>query len=157
MSTAAYNRIHHKGLVYPLNTFRRRIFNHATTIWEGETIELLYALIDMVSSWVIFAKDDMPCPIMFTEDEEAAAEKLYQALANADMGERKLRDHVGYGVETWVPVAHYEEAKALGQELKRRTLEALAEDEEITKEVYTVIEANWPLDDMDEEELEEYK
>ena len=30
-------------------------------------------------------------------------------------------------------------------------------DEETTKEAYAVIEANWPLDDMNEEELEEYK
>ena len=157
LSTATYNRIHHKGLVYPLNTFRRRIFNHATTMWEGETIKLLYALIDMVSSWARFAKDDAPCPIMFTEDEEDAAEKLYEALANADMSERKLRDNVGYGEETWVPVAHYEGAKAFGQELKRKTLEALAKVEEITEEVRTVIAANWPLDDMSEEELEEYK
>ena len=27
LSTAKHNRIHHKSLVYPLNTFRRRIFN----------------------------------------------------------------------------------------------------------------------------------
>ncbi|KAJ4475750.1 hypothetical protein J3R30DRAFT_3502390 [Lentinula aciculospora] len=26
LSTATHNRIHHKGLVYPLNPFRRRIF-----------------------------------------------------------------------------------------------------------------------------------
>ena len=157
VSTATYSRIHHKGLVYPLNTFRRRIFNHATAVWEGETIKLLYALIDMVFSWARFAKDDTPCPVVFTEDEKAAAEKLYQVLKNAEIGERMLRDNVGYGDETWVPVAHHEEAKAFGQEIKRRTLKACAEDEETTEEVYAVIEANWPLDDMDEEELEEYK
>ncbi len=30
LGTVTYNRIHPKGLVYSLNTFRRRIFNHAT-------------------------------------------------------------------------------------------------------------------------------
>ncbi|OSX65443.1 hypothetical protein POSPLADRAFT_1134045 [Postia placenta MAD-698-R-SB12] len=157
LSTATHNRIHHQGLVYSLNTFRRRIFNHATAIWEGETIKLLYALIDMVSGWASFAKDGTPCPVAFTEDEEAAAKKLYLALANAERGERMLRDRVGYGEETWVPVARYEDAKALGQEIKRMTLKACAEDEETTGEEYAVIESNWPLDDMDEEELEEYK
>ena len=53
--------------------------------------------------------------------------------------------------------AHYEEAKAFGQEIKRLTLKACAEDGETTKEVYAVVEANWPLDNMDEEELEVYK
>lgn len=157
LSTAAHNRIHHKGLVYPLNDFRRRIFNHAINMWDGETINLLYALLDMVSGWARFAKDDTPCPVVFTDEEKAAAEKLYQALTNAETGEKNLKVIVGYGEETWVPVAHYEEAKALGQEVKRRTLEACALDEETTEEVYAVIEANWPLDDMDEEELEEYK
>jgi hypothetical protein len=157
LSTVMYNRIHHKGLVYPLNTFRRRIFNHATVIWEGETIKLLYALMDMVASWKRFAKDDTPCPVVFTEEEEAAAEKLYQALANSEMTERRLRLNVGYGGETWLPVAHYKGAKAIAQELKRMALIACAEDEETTVEECTVIEANWPLDDMDEEELEEYK
>ena len=107
--------------------------------------------------WTSFAKDDAPYPVVFTEDEKAAAETLYLALDNAEMSERMLRDNVGYGEETWVPVADYAKAKESGQEMKRRTLEACAKDEETTKEAYAVIEANWPLDDMDEEELENYK
>jgi len=90
LSTAPHNRIHHKGQVYPLNAFCRRIFNHATAAWEGETIKQLYALIDMVSGWA--TKDDAPCPVLFTEDEKAAAEMLYQALANAETGERMLSE-----------------------------------------------------------------
>lgn len=78
-------------------------------------------------------------------------------MAKADTGERWLRENVGYGEETWVPTLHYEAAKAVGQEVKRRTLQACAEDKETTQEMYAMIEANWPLDDMDKEELEEYK
>ncbi|KAI0046534.1 hypothetical protein FA95DRAFT_1606821 [Auriscalpium vulgare] len=157
MSTATHNRIHHKGLVYPLNSFCRRIFIHASAIWEGETIKLLYALIELVVDWERVVTDGTSCPVMFTVEEVDAAEKLYQALTNAEMGKRLLRGHVGYGEETWVPATHYEAAKAFGQELKRRTLKACADDEVTTEEQYAVVEANWPLDDMDEEELEEYK
>lgn len=157
LSMATYNRIHHKGLVYSLNPFRRHIFNHATTIWEGETIKLLYALMDMVSNWKSLVKDGTPCPVVFTEDETAAAEKLLRGLAIADNGERRLRESVGYAEETWVPAALYEDAKARADAIKQATLKACAEDEETTEEVYSVVEANWPLDDVDEEELEEYK
>lgn len=157
LSTATHNKIHHKGLVYPFNTFRRRIFIHASAMWEGETIKLLCALIDLVLGWEDLVKDGTPCPVVFTEEEVDAAAKLSQALANAENGERWLRENVGYGEETWVPIAHYEAAKAFGQEVKRKTLEVCANDEETTEEEYSVIEANWPLDDMDEEELEEYK
>ncbi len=157
LSTATYNRIHHKGLAYPLNPFRRRIFVHATAPWEGETIKLLYAMIDLVLDWEYFATDGTPCPVVFTEKEIVAAQKLYQDLEKAEKGGRWLRENVGYGEETWVPAARCEAAKAFGQEVKRKTLKACAEDEETTKEAYAVIKANWPLDDMDEEELEEYK
>jgi hypothetical protein len=149
--TAVRNRTHHKGLVYPWNSFRRRIFIHATAMWEGETIKLLYALIDLVLGWESIVTDGTPCPVIFTEEEIDAAEKLYLALGNAERNERLLTQYVGCGADTWVPATDYEAAKAYGQELKRRTLEACEEDE------YAVIEANWPLNDMDEEELEEYK
>ena len=118
---------------------------------------MLYALIDLVLGWERFATDGTPCPVVFTENEKTAAEKLYRSLGNAERSERRLRGIVGYGEETWVPAAHYEEAKAFGQEMKQMTLNACAEDEEMTKEMYAVIEMNWPLDDMDEEELEEYE
>ena len=157
LSTATYNRVHHMGLVYWLGAFCRRIFNHATAVWEGETIELLTALIEMEFAWAIFAKNGTPCPVVFTEGEIAAAEKLYQVLVNADKSERMLRDQVGYGGETWVPIAHYEKAKELGQKIKQMTLEVAAEDEETKEGTYAAIEAHWPLDDMDEEKLEEYK
>ncbi|KAG6828215.1 hypothetical protein H0H87_002697 [Tephrocybe sp. NHM501043] len=157
LNTAAYNRIHHKGLVYAFNPFRRRIFIHASAIWEGETIKLLCALIDLVLGWEDFVTDGTPCPVVFTEEEVDAAAKLSQDLENAERGDSLLKGNVGYGEETWVPAAHYEVAKAFGLEVKRKILEACAENEEITKEEYAVIEANWPLDDMDEDELEEYK
>lgn len=159
LSTATYNRIHHKGLVCPLNPFRRHIFIHATALWQGETIELLYLLINMVLSWGHFATDGTPCPpVVFTENEIAAAVKLYEGLADAENCERTLRDCVGYyGKEAWVPTAEYEEAKAISQEIKRIILKGCAEDEGTTKEEYALIEANWPLDDRDEDELNEYK
>ena len=69
LSTAAYNRVHHKGLVYPFSNFRRRIFNYATAPWEGETIKLLWTLIEMVVNWKRFAKDGTLCPVVFTSDE----------------------------------------------------------------------------------------
>ncbi|CCM01419.1 uncharacterized protein FIBRA_03470 [Fibroporia radiculosa] len=139
LSTAAHNRIPHNGLIYPLNHFRRRIFNHATAVWEGETIDLLYALMDMVSGWAHSGKDGTPCPVVFTEDERDAAENPYQALANAEVDERMLRE------------------SAIGQELKRMTSKANAENEETTEEECVMIEASWPLDNVPEEELEECK
>ena len=156
LSTAAYNRVHHRGLVYPFSNFRRRIFNYATAPWEGETIKLLWALIEMVDNWERFAKDDRPCPVVFTPDEVDAAMKLDKALESAEKNERTLENHVGYGPETWVPVANYEKALASGQEMKQKMLELYSEDEAMTEDKCALIAACWPLNDMDEVELYEY-
>ncbi|KAL0959421.1 hypothetical protein HGRIS_014666 [Hohenbuehelia grisea] len=157
LSTATHNRVHHRGLVYPFNSFLRRIFIHASAAWEGETIKLLYALMELVAGWENIVTDDTPCPVMFTVEEADAAEKLYQALMDAERVQMSLRAFIGYGDETWVPAAHYETAKDFSRELKLRALQACADDKETTDEEFVRVEANWPFDDMDEKELEEYK
>lgn len=156
LSTAVYNRVHHKGLVYPISNFCRRIFNYATAPWEGETIKLLCALIEMVVNWEGFSKDGTPCPVVLTPDEIDAAIKLCRELESAEENERTLRNLVGYGPETWVPAAKYEKAMASGQEMKQKMLEVYSEDQLITDDKRALIFACWPLDDMDEVELEEY-
>ncbi len=153
LSTTTYNETHLHGLVYPFSLFRRHTFKHASAPWEGETIELQCALMDIVRGWAVFAKSDELCPVVFTEGEKAAAEKLYLEVMDGKKSERQLREIIGYGEETWVPAAKYETAKALGQEIKRMMLE----NEETTEEIHARIEANWLLDDMDEDVLEEYK
>lgn len=157
LSTATYNRAHHKALSYPFGSFCRRIFNHSAAPWEGETIKLLQALIEMVLDWERFAKDgSMPCPVVFTQDEMDAAFKLCQALESADENERNLRNYVGYGPETWVSVDNYEKAMASGEEIKQKMLEEYSGDVKMTEERRSYIAKCWPLDNMDEEELDEY-
>ena len=156
VSTATYNRVHHKALSYPLGNFCRRIFNYSIAPWEGETIKLLQALIEMVLDWERFAKDGTPCPVVFTPDEIDAAFKLCQALERAEENERSLRNYVGYGPETWVSVDNYEKAMASGEEMKQKMLEEYSRDEVMTEERRSYFAKCWPLDDMDEEELDEH-
>ena len=87
LSTATYNRAHHKALVYPFGNFCCRIFNYATAPWKGETIELLWALIEIVLDRERFSKDGAPCPVVFTPNEIDAAIKLCQALESAEENE----------------------------------------------------------------------
>ena len=110
----------------------------------------------MVVNWERFVKDGTPCPVVFKLDEIDAAIKLCQVLASTEENERMLRNHVGYGPETWIPVADYEKAMASGQEMKQKMFEVYSEDEVVTEDKRALIAASWPLDDMDEVELEEY-
>jgi hypothetical protein len=132
LSMTVYNRVHHKGLVYPFGNFCRRIFNYATPSW---------ALIEMVDGWERFAKDGTPCPAVFTPDVRNAAVKLGKELETAVENERMLRNLAGYGRETWVPVAEHEKAMASGQQMKRKMLEVYSEDEVMTDEKRALIVA----------------
>lgn len=157
LSTMVYNKAHHKGLAYPLGNFCRRIFNYATAPWEGETIKLQLALIEMVVGWDRFAKGgSTPCPVVIMLDEIDAAVKLGEELEIADENERMVRKYVGYGPETWVPAARYEKAVASGEEMKQKMLEVYSEDGGITDEKRALMMACWPLEAMDEVEFEEY-
>ena len=53
-------------------------------------------------------------------------------------------------------VDNYEKAMASGKEMKQKMLEEYSVDEVVTEERRTYLAECWPLDDMDEEELEEH-
>ena len=93
---------------------------------------------------------------MITPDEIYAANKLCQALESAEENERNLRNYVGYGPETWLSVDNYEKAMASGKEMKQKMLEEYSKDEVMTEDMLAYIAKCWPLDDMDERELDEY-
>lgn len=57
------------------------------------------------------------------------------------------RDMIGVGSENWVPTEHYEEAVARGKGMKDLGLAAVEEEEERAGPA-----AQWPCDDMDEED-----
>ena len=114
-------------------------------------------MIGMMLDWESFAKDgSTPCPVVFTPDEIDAANKLCQALESAEENERNLRNYVGYGPETWLSVDNYEKAMASGKEMKQKMLDEYSKDEVMTEDMLAYIAKCWPLDDMDERELDEY-
>lgn len=55
-----------------------------------------------------------------------------------------------------MPVANYEKAMASGREMKQKMLEVYLQDEVMTEDKRALIAACWPLDGMNEVELEEY-
>ena len=92
LSTVAYNRVHHKGLVYLFGNLCCCVFNYATAPWEGETIKLQLVLIEMVVGWERFqAKDGgTPCPVMLTLDEIDVVVKLGKEPETADEDDEEL-------------------------------------------------------------------
>ena len=71
--------------------------------------------------------------------------KLDVVHKRADDFYEAFRNTLGIGLDTWVPLADYDEAKARAEYFKKDAL-ASAETEEELAEIAT----HWLLDDMDE-------
>ncbi|KAI5980902.1 protein kinase subdomain-containing protein PKL/CAK/Fmp29 [Pisolithus albus] len=144
-NTAKYNEPHHAALEDPMGALRRLLFFHARNPWEGETLALKVALIKLTENWKTLVGEGLPCPIEFDPADVGKTMALHAEQKKADRNLQMLQNLIGFVSEGWVPIEHYEEAKARSEELKRKALE-LAETEKERNEIME----NWPLDDMDE-------
>lgn len=161
MHTGAYNQRHWKAIASS-NPSVITTFVQSSAPWEGETIQLLNAMLGLVGEWeTLSSKSSKPaaeCPVSFSEDEQATAEKLRASMDEAEMLWQCVSEFVGGCLrDTWVPTSRYEEAKALAEQLKGISLDQCkSEDEETAKKMIAEIEADWPLSDRPEGETETY-
>ncbi|KAF8641420.1 hypothetical protein AX16_009981 [Volvariella volvacea WC 439] len=145
-STEECNEVHHAALTDPMDVLRRRLFQHAGDLWEGETIALKVALIEATKSWETLTEGGAPCPVVFNAEDVRETMKLDAALRDADASLEIGQNIVGFWSEGWVPKDHYERAMARSKKLKEDTLAEITSAEERAE-----VEAHWFLDDMDEE------
>ena len=146
-NTEKYNEIHYGALTDPMGMLRRRLFCHASDMWDGETLMLKVALIDATENWETLTEGGSPCPIVFDAEDVRKTRELNAEQIEADEILEKVRKIVGFGPEGWVPTRCYEEAMASSKQLKEAALAGAESQEERAQ-----IAAHWPLDDMDEEE-----
>jgi hypothetical protein len=146
-NTKEYNPTHYVALMDPVGVLRRRLFYHASDMWEGETLALKVALIEATENWQTLTGGGLPCPVVFGDQEVCETMKLNEVQRGAEETLEVLRTVVGFGPEGWVSIAHYKEAMELSKQLKEATLQEAKSEKERTE-----IAVHWPLDDMDEEE-----
>ncbi|KAK0466503.1 protein kinase subdomain-containing protein PKL CAK Fmp29 [Armillaria novae-zelandiae] len=147
-NTEKYNMLHYAALMDPMGMLRRRLFRLACAPWEGETVELKVALIQAAESWETLTGGGLPCPVVFDDpDDVRETMELDAAQREVDGYLEVFRDTIGIGPEDWVPTGHYEEVMARCKKLKELGLAALEDEEERAR-----IAANWPFDNMDEED-----
>ncbi|KDR81233.1 hypothetical protein GALMADRAFT_60691 [Galerina marginata CBS 339.88] len=144
-STKKYNILHYAALADPKGMLRRRLFSHARALWEGETLDLKVALIEVTENWETLTGGGTPCPIMFDPDDVRKTMELDAELAEADRDLGAFRNIIGVGPEGWMPMEQYEEVMARCEEMKEHGLAALEDEAE-----RALVVAHWPFDDMDE-------
>lgn len=146
-ATKALNKLHHDALSDPASAFIRRLFYQAGAPWEGETHDLKALLVEATEKWGKRAKAGIPCPVEFEPDDVSNTKAFSERLQSFDESFEGIRGMVGFETETWVPRDHYERAKSLAELVKLKVLTMIPKGELRDK-----TQANWFLDDMDEEE-----
>lgn len=155
-ATARLNPTHYDALTYDFSTLRRKLFDHASYPWEGDSVTLKADLIELTKNWTEMATSPSSttsdearpsCPIAFSEDEVNECLRLHAAQVEADEQLQACRDVIGIGSEGWVPMAQYDETKQRESKLKADALNAAESEEERQK-----LCEHWMFDDFDEEE-----
>ena len=145
-STEECNKPHYDALTDPMCVLRSRLFHHASSPWEGETLELKVALIRAMERWITLTGEGPPCPVVFDAEDVRETTKLNEVQRKADKVFEVWQNMLGLGPEGWVPKQHYEEAVALCKQMKEEALTEATSEEERAE-----IMAHWPWDDMNEE------
>lgn len=125
-------------------TFKRRIFKHASTPWEGDNITLKADLILATRNWSGLAAHiwSSPCPISFSQDEADECLRLDSLLRDVDADFAGVRENIGVGSDGWVPHEGYQDAVEKNTYIRQQVAQS---HEELSLEHY-------PFDDHDENE-----
>lgn len=145
-ATEECSELHHKALTSHMGVLRRRLFDHASSLWDGETLELKVDLIESVERWEALTGGGAQCPIVFDAEDVRETKRLGKVQEGTDETMEAVRSMIECGEEGWAPTEDYEEAMARTKELKEAALAAAtsaAERAEITK--------HWIFDDIDED------
>ncbi len=144
--TEECNEVHYRAFTEPLPLLRRRLFHHASAVWEGETLELKVALIEATRGWETLTGGGAPCPLVFDAEDVRETMRLNEVQTQADETMDGLRIGLGFALDGWVSRERYEEVMKHSEMVKEQVLAAAELEGEAAE-----IALHWPLDDMDEE------
>jgi hypothetical protein len=152
-ATAKFNPNHYDALTRNFSTLRRKLFDHASSPWEGDNITLKADLIELEQNWSDMISSNSSneveplCPIRFSEEDVKHYLHLNVAQVESDEQLQACRDVIGIGPEGWVPLDQYDEVKQRESKLKADALEAAESEQE-----RRMLQEHWMFDDFDEDE-----
>lgn len=146
--TERHNPGHFEALTYPFAVGRQKIHRLAGDPWQGDNIPLRSSLIFVKQHWDQISSDPaVPCPIVFTEEEELECLRLDDAEQQGVEQLEEFKRAIGLGPEGWVSNENYDAAKEAIARMKQMSLDQADSEEEMV-----AIRDHWVFDDIDEEE-----
>ncbi|EGP88766.1 uncharacterized protein MYCGRDRAFT_38168 [Zymoseptoria tritici IPO323] len=145
-ATASKLNMHWKAMTQARGLLRRKIYEHAAEPWEGNSIPLKAALVQLMSDWPALGDPNVACPIDYSEAEVHDIMQNASAQEEMDRQMAILRDVIGVTSDGWMPCESYGDAVDRAAEMKQSALRDA--DDEVEREM---IRAHWPFDDFDED------
>jgi hypothetical protein len=129
--TSKYNRVHFSACNRSAGLFAPRIFQHATTPYEGDSITFKVDLVHALLNWDRVAGGSSDeCPISIANEEAQESLPFAELTEQADEYDRILRNQMGISADGWVPVSEYEMAVKKHASLKEKILRGADTEEE---------------------------
>lgn len=128
--TERFNPTHYEALSHDFSIIRRKVFDHASSPWEGDNVTLKADLVHLVRNWgavTAFGSSTdghtrQLCPISFSEEELTECSHLNTEQIDSDENTEAARNAIGVESGGWVPLEQYDEVKERGRILKAHAL-----------------------------------
>jgi len=151
--TQRINKPHWHALEQETGLLKRRIFNDASSPWEGLNTPLQMDIVRISQNWSKIApvKPDgtvLACPIVLGEQEAQRRAALAESLHEVDSEMERINGVLGIASDGWMSNESFGSAKEKAALIKEEGLCAVSDDpwlQEMTKR-------HWPFDDCNEDE-----
>ncbi|PYI17581.1 kinase-like protein [Aspergillus violaceofuscus CBS 115571] len=130
---------------------RGKLFHHAQAPWEGDSVSLKYAMVQVLRTWPMSLDEGAPtglveCPMRFSGEElqKCVEDHRQEQELLQELGE--MRDLIGTDALGWVPDEdEFERSKAVIQSIKNGLMEHSSTEME-----KSALAHHFPFDDHDE-------
>jgi hypothetical protein len=151
--TQRMNEPHWHALKQETGLLKRRIFNDASSPWEGLNSPLQMDIVRVSQSWsnIASANSDgtIPaCPIVLREQEAQRQATLDESLREVDSEMERINGLLGIASDGWTPNESFERAKERTRKIREEGLAAVGYDPWLKE----MTEKHWPFDDCNEDE-----
>ncbi|KAF1997562.1 hypothetical protein P154DRAFT_547352 [Amniculicola lignicola CBS 123094] len=151
--TQRINEPHWCALEQETGLLKRRIFNDASSPWEGLNTRLQMDIVRVSQNWSKIAPADLDstisaCPIMVTEQEVQRRTVLDESLCEVDSDMERINRVLGIASDGWTLNELFESAKERAREIREEGLAAVSDDPWLKE----MTEQHWPFDDCNEDE-----
>ncbi|KAH8707543.1 kinase-like domain-containing protein [Phaeosphaeriaceae sp. PMI808] len=151
--TQRLNQPHWNALEQKTGLLKRRIFDDASSPWEGLHTRLQMDIVRVLQNWANIAPANSDgiipsCPVVLSEQEVQRRITLDESLDEVDFEMERTSGLLGISSDGWIRHESFEAAKDRANSFKEEGLAAYDDDLSLKE----MADEHWPFDDCNEDE-----